>query len=360
MPTHTPSRMPAPSRLPTTPAPSAPSKTALPTRTRAIVLLSLLAAANAAAWLLTWSAAHTYSLLLSTGLLAYGFGLRHAVDADHISAIDNTTRKLMQEGKRPLGVGFFFSLGHSTIVVVLCAALALSTAYVEHHLPQWKSIGGVAGTLVSGFFLYLIGIINLLVLIDLFKAFRRVSQGESYDDLDIDAYLAQRGLIGRFFRPLFRLVRSSRQMYLIGLLFGLGFDTATEVGILAVSARSGQSGIPFWTIMLLPLLFTVGMCLVDTADGILMLGAYGWAFVKPVRKLYYNLCITLLSVAVAFIVGTYELLQIAQQQFALRGPFWDVVGRLSFNNLGFIIIGTFLVGWGVSTLVYKWKNYEAG
>ena len=172
-------------------------------------------------------------------------------------------------------------------------------------------------------------------------------------------YLEQRGLIGRFFRPLFRLVRASWHMYLVGFLFGLGFDTATEVGILAVSAHGGQTGMPFWTIMLLPLLFTVGMCLVDTADGILMLGAYGWAFIKPVRKLYYNLCITILSVAVAFIVGTYELLQIAQQQFALRGWFWDFIGRVSFNNLGFVIIGTFLFGWAVSTLVYKWKNYEA-
>jgi len=329
-------------------------------KTRAYWLIALLVAGNVIAWLITWSASHTYALLLSTGVLAYGFGLRHAVDADHISAIDNTTRKLMQQGKKPLGVGFFFSLGHSTIVVLLCAALALSTSYVEKHLPQWRSVGGIAGTLVSTFFLYLIGLINLVVLIDLIKAFRRVAAGESYDDLDIDTYLAQRGLIGRFFRPLFRLVRTSQQMYWIGLLFGLGFDTATEVGILAVSARSGQTGVPFWAIMLLPALFTLGMCLVDTLDGILMLGAYGWAFVKPVRKLYYNVCITLLSVLVAFIVGSYELLQILQARFHLQGPFWTAVVGVNFNNLGFYIIGTFLVGWGISALVYKLKNYEAG
>jgi len=329
-------------------------------KTRAYWLIALLVAGNVIAWLITWSASHTYALLLSTGVLAYGFGLRHAVDADHISAIDNTTRKLMQQGKKPLGVGFFFSLGHSTIVVLLCAALALSTSYVEKHLPQWRSVGGIAGTLVSTFFLYLIGLINLVVLIDLIKAFRRVAAGESYDDLDIDTYLAQRGLIGRFFRPLFRLVRTSHQMYWIGLLFGLGFDTATEVGILAVSARSGQTGVPFWAIMLLPALFTLGMCLVDTLDGILMLGAYGWAFVKPVRKLYYNVCITLLSVLVAFIVGSYELLQILQARFHLQGPFWTAVVGVNFNNLGFYIIGTFLVGWGISALVYKLKNYEAG
>jgi high-affinity nickel-transport protein len=329
------------------------------TRTKITLLLSLLVAANALFWLLTWSASHTYALLLSTGLLAYGFGLRHAVDADHISAIDNTTRKLMQEGQRPVGVGFFFSLGHSTVVVLLCAALALSTAYVERHLPQWKSVGGVAGTIISGCFLYLIGIINLIVMIDLFKAFKRVASGETYDDLDIDQYLANRGLVGRFFRPLFRLVRASWHMYLIGFLFGLGFDTATEVGILAVSAHGGQVGMSFWTIMLLPALFTAGMCLVDTSDGILMLGAYGWAFIKPIRKLYYNLCITLLSVLVAFVVGTYELLQIIQAQFQLTGSFWNLVARLNFDNLGFVIIGTFLAGWLVSVLVYKWKKYEA-
>ncbi len=328
------------------------------TRTRITFLLTLLVAANALFWLLTWSASHTYALLMSTGLLAYGFGLRHAVDADHISAIDNTTRKLMQEGKKPIGVGFFFSLGHSTVVVLLCAALALSTAYVEHHLPQWKSVGGVVGTIISGCFLYLIGIINLIVMVDLLKAFKRVASGEKYDDLDVDQYLANRGLIGRFFRPLFRMVSKSWHMYLIGFLFGLGFDTATEVGILAVSAHGGQVGMSFWTIMLLPALFTVGMCLVDTSDGILMLGAYGWAFIKPIRKLYYNLCITLLSVLVAFVVGTYELLQIMQAQFHPRGAFWDTVGRLNFDNLGFVIIGTFVVGWLVSMLVYKWKKYE--
>ncbi len=329
------------------------------TRTRITLLLSLLIAANVLFWLLTWSASHTYALLLSTGLLAYGFGLRHAVDADHISAIDNTTRKLMQDGQKPIGVGFFFSLGHSTVVVLLCAALALSTAYVEHHLPQWKSVGGVAGTIISGCFLYLIGIINLIVMVDLFQAFKRVANGENYDDLDVDQFLANRGLIGRFFRPLFRMVSKSWHMYLIGFLFGLGFDTATEVGILAVSAHGGQVGMSFWTIMLLPALFTVGMCLVDTGDGILMLGAYGWAFIKPIRKLYYNLCITLLSVLVAFVVGTYELLQIVQAQFKLTGGFWDLVARLNFDNLGFVIIGTFVIGWLVSMLVYKWKKYEA-
>jgi len=323
-----------------------------------VLLLGVLSAANIAVWLLTWRESHTYAMLLSSGLLAYGFGLRHAVDADHISAIDNTTRKLMQQGQRPTSVGLFFSLGHSTVVVLLCAALALSSAFVEKHLPQWRSVGAIVGTVVSGAFLYLIGFINLIVLLDLFKAYRRVAGEHDCSDTDLDSFLARRGLLGRIFRTLFRMVRASWQMYWIGLLFGLGFDTATEVGILAVSARSGQTGIPIWAIMLLPALFTVGMCLVDTLDGILMLGAYGWATVKPLRKLYYNLCITLLSVSVAFVVGSYELLQIVQAQLGLHGAFWATISGLSFNSLGFFIIALFLVGWGMSALIYKWKNYE--
>ncbi|MBV9850952.1 MAG: HoxN/HupN/NixA family nickel/cobalt transporter [Armatimonadetes bacterium] len=328
-------------------------------KTRAIALLSGLVGVSVLVWLLTWGASRHYALLLSTGLLAYGFGLRHAVDADHISAIDNTTRKLMQDGQRPLGVGLFFSLGHSTVVVLLCAALALSTAYVQRHLPALQSTGAVAGTLISSVFLYVIGVINLIVLWDLYRAFRQVAGGGDYADQKVEDFLAQRGLLGRFFRPVLRLIRHSWQMYFVGFLFGLGFDTATEVGILAISARSGQSGVPFGTLMLLPLLFTAGMCLVDTLDGVLMLGAYGWAFVKPIRKLYYNLSITTLSVLVAFVVGTYELLQILQQEFSLRGRFWGAVGRLSFDSLGYVIIGTFLLGWVVSVLVYRLKNYEA-
>ncbi len=328
-------------------------------KTKAIALVAALAAANIVLWLLTWSASHRFESLLATGLLAYGFGLRHAVDADHISAIDNTTRKLMQDGRRPLGVGFFFSLGHSTVVVLLCLALALSAAYVQTHLPQWKSLGAVAGTLISTLFLYVIGVINLLVLWSLFKAFREAQCGGGDTDQNLDAYLEQRGLLGHLFRPILRLISRSWQMYFVGFLFGLGFDTATEVGILTLSARSGQSGTPFWVIMLLPLLFTVGMCLVDTLDGILMLGAYGWAFVKPIRKLYYNFGITLLSVLVAFVVGTYELLQVLEERLSLKGPFWASLDRLNYNNLGFIIVGTFLVGWGLSALIYKLRNYEA-
>ncbi len=329
------------------------------TKTKIVSVLTLLVGANLLLWSLVWSLSGRFLFLAATGWLAYGFGLRHAVDADHISAIDNTTRKLMQEGKRPVGVGFFFSLGHSTIVISLCAALALSTAYVQKHMPQWQGVGGVVGTLVSGLFLYIIGIINLVVLWNLFKTFRDISRGRVVEDQHMGDMLDQRGLLGRLFKPLLKMVRHSWQMYFVGFLFGLGFDTASEVGILALSARSGQTGVPFWVIMLLPLLFMAGMCLIDALDGILMLGAYGWAFIKPIRKAYYNLIITTLSVLVAFVVGTYELLQIFEAQFALKGRLWSFLDRLPFDNLGYIIVGTFLVGWGVSVLIYKIKKYEA-
>lgn len=329
------------------------------TRTKIVTVLTLLVALNVILWLLVWSLSGRFALLATAGWLAYGFGLRHAVDADHISAIDNTTRKMMQEGKRPVGVGVFFSLGHSTIVLSLCAALALSTAYVQQHMPQWQGVGGVIGTLVSGLFLYVIGFINLVVLWNLFKTFRDISRGRHVEDQHMGDMLDQRGLLGRLFKPVLKMVRHSWQMYFVGFLFGLGFDTASEVGLLALSAHSGQTSTPFWVIMLLPLLFMAGMCLIDALDGILMLGAYGWAFVKPVRKAYYNLIITTLSVLVAFVVGTYELLQIFESQFALKGKLWSFVNRLPFDNLGYIIIGAFILGWGVSVLVYKIKKYEA-
>jgi len=329
------------------------------TKTKIVGVLTLLVGANVLLWLLVWSLSGRFLFLAATGWLAYGFGLRHAVDADHISAIDNTTRKLMQEGKRPVGVGLFFSLGHSTIVLSLCAALALSTAYVQRHMPQWQGIGGVVGTLISGLFLYVIGIINLVVLWNLFKTFRAIRRGEDIEGHHMGDMLDQHGLLGRLFKPVLRMVRHSWQMYFVGFLFGLGFDTASEVGILALSAHSGQTSTPFWVIMLLPLLFMAGMCLIDALDGILMLGAYGWAFVKPVRKVYYNLIITTLSVLVAFIVGTYEMLQILQAQFAFKGRLWDFLNDLPLDNLGYYIVGTFLVGWGVSVLVYKARRLEA-
>ncbi len=328
-------------------------------RAKIVGIYALLIGFNLVVWGLTLAASVRYPILLASGLVAYGFGLRHAVDADHISAIDNVTRKLMQEDKRPVAVGLFFSLGHSTIVVGLCAALAAASLFVQKELPGLESVGGLIGTSVSALFLYLIAALNLVVLLDIVKTFRRVTRGGEYDAVQIDATLMQRGLMGRFFRPLFRLVGSSWMMYPVGFLFGLGFDTASEVGVLALAAVSVKT-MPFAYIMLLPLLFTAGMSLADTTDGVLMLGAYGWAFVKPVRKLYYNLNITLISVLVALVVGTVEILQIVSSELKLGGPVWDFVNTtLDLSNLGYFIVGIFVVSWLASTLIYRLKNYEA-
>lgn len=313
--------------------------------------------------ILAWAAAFAgfslrYPALLGTALLAYTFGLRHSVDADHISAIDNVTRKLMQEGKRPIAVGFFFSLGHSTIVILLSIAIAIAATMIQSAMPALKNAGGLIGTSVSALFLYLIAAINLLVLWEVFRAFRKVQRGEEYNDQTLDEFLNQRGLMGRFFRPLLRMVDRSWKMYPVGLLFGLGFDTATEVGLLGISAASAGKGLPIPYILLFPILFTAGMCLLDTTDGILMLGAYGWAFVKPIRKLYYNLNITLVSVLVALVVGTIEIISIISGLLNLSGGIWDAVGNLDFGMLGGVIIGIFVLSWGVSTLIYKLRGYD--
>lgn len=328
-------------------------------RTKIIGIYILLIAFNMIAWVLAIVGFATqYPALLGTALLAYTFGLRHSVDADHISAIDNVTRKLMQEDKRPVAVGFFFSLGHSTIVVALTVAIALAASFIEGSIPALKNAGGLIGTSVSALFLFLIAIINMLVLWEIFAAFRKVKRGEEYNDQSLDEFLNQRGLMGRFFRPLLKIVDSSWKMYLVGLLFGLGFDTATEVGILSISAAEASKGLPILFILIFPALFTAGMCLLDTTDGILMLGAYGWAFVKPVRKLYYNLNITLVSVLVALVIGAIEVLSIIAMEFNLRGGFWDAFGNLDFGLLGGIIIGLFVVSWIVSTIIYKVKKYD--
>ncbi|HWT07324.1 MAG TPA: HoxN/HupN/NixA family nickel/cobalt transporter, partial [Xanthomonadales bacterium] len=311
-------------------------------------------------WGLALMAFATRPLLLGTALLAYTFGLRHAVDADHISAIDSVTRKLMQEGKRPVSVGFFFSLGHSTIVIGLSVAIALTATIVTHTMPRLQAVGGVIGTSVSAVFLYAIALLNVLVLIEIAATFRRVRRGEPYCERTLDAFLADRGLMGRFFKPLLRAVGRSWQMYPIGVLFGLGFDTATEVGLLGIAAVEGTKGLPIYDILLFPLLFTVGMSLLDTTDGILMLGAYGWAYVKPIRKMYYNMTITLVSVLVAVLVGTVEVLSIIGGQLSLRGGFWDRVGDLSgnFGLLGFGIVAVFVAAWLLSSVVYRLRGYD--
>jgi len=328
-------------------------------RYRVISLYVFLLGYNLLAWALTFVVFHARPDLLALALTAYTFGLRHAFDADHISAIDNVTRKLMQEKQRPVGVGLFFSLGHSTVVVVLTALIALATVAVS-NFDQLKIIGGLIGTSVSAFFLLVIAAINLVILLDVWRTFREVRQGGEYNDLTLDESLNKRGLMGRFFRPLLKMTDRSWKMYPMGVLFGLGFDTATEVGLLGIAAFSAGHGVPIIAILLFPALFTAGMTLMDTTDSILMLGAYGWAFVKPIRKLYYNLNITLISVIVALAIGGLEALSILITAFHLSGAPWDQLNLLNgqFGLLGILIVGLFLLSWLVSTVIYRVKRYD--
>jgi high-affinity nickel-transport protein len=330
------------------------------TRSKIVALYALLGAANAGAWVLAFVLFSSRPLLLGTALLAYTFGLRHAIDADHISAIDNVTRKLMQAGKSPVSVGFFFSLGHSTIVVALSIGIAVGATIVHASMPGLASIGATVGTTISALFLYAIAAINIIVLIDVYRTFRRVRRGGDYSDEAIDVSLMQRGIWGRIFTPIVRLVDASWKMYPLGVLFGLGFDTATEIGVLGIAALEAGKGLPVYTIMVFPLLFTVGMCLLDTTDGILMLGCYGWAFVKPIRKLYYNMNITLVSVLVAVLVGTVEALSIIGPRIGFTGIAWSAIGRISdnFGIVGTAIIAIFAMSWLASTVIYRMQRLD--
>jgi high-affinity nickel-transport protein len=331
-----------------------------PQRRRIAWLYALLLAFNLAAWAAAFIAFRGYPLLIGSCLLAYSFGLRHAVDADHIAAIDNVTRKLMQSGQRPLTAGLMFSLGHSTIVVLATLGIAATAMALQDRLGGLKETGAMIGTLVSTFFLFAIALLNLLVLRSVVRAFRRVRRGEPYVDEDLDLLLANRGLLARMFRPLFRLITRSWHMYPLGFLFGLGFDTATEVGLLGISAAGAAQGMSIWSILVFPVLFMASMTLVDTTDSILMLRAYGWAFVRPVRKLYYNITITAMSVLVALLVGSIEGLGLLADKLGLSGGFWQAVGTLNdnFGMIGYAIIGVFLASWLLSAAVYKWRRFE--
>jgi high-affinity nickel-transport protein len=323
-------------------------------------LYGVLILANATAWLWALLAFRDYPVLIGTAFLAYSFGLRHAVDADHIAAIDNVTRKLMQQGERPIGVGFFFSLGHSTVVVVASAAIAFATTALQDRMDSLKIIGGVVGTSISAVFLFIVAAVNFAILLTVYRAFRAAQQNNGLVATDLDRLPVQRGPLARLFRPLFRLVSRSWHMYPLGLLFGLGFDTATEVGLLGISAAQASKGLPVWSIMVFPALFTAAMSLVDTTDGVLMLGAYGWAFTRPIRKLYYNLTITSVSVLVAVLVGGIEALGLAADHLSLQGPFWTLIGRLNdnFGSLGYLIIAIFVVSWLLSAAIYRLRGFD--
>jgi nickel/cobalt transporter (NiCoT) family protein len=331
-------------------------------RRRLIAVYAVLIGGNILIWLWALFVLGDRPLMLGTALLAYTFGLRHAVDADHIAAIDNVTRKLMQQGQRPVGVGFFFSLGHSAIVVMMSIGVAFAAAALTSRFDSMKAVGGVISTLVSALFLFAIAIFNIIVLMSIYRTFHAVKAGKPFAEEDFDILLTKRGFLSRIFRPLFLLVTNSWHMFAIGFLFGLGFDTATEVALFGISSTQAANGLSLGVILVFPLLFTAGMTLIDTTDGVLMLGAYGWAFMKPIRKLYYNMTITAVSVIVAVLIGGLETLNLIGDQLGLTdgGGFWGAIGAINdnFGVLGYIIIGVFLVSWLGSVVVYKLKRYD--
>ncbi len=287
----------------------------------------------------------TYPNLFGLALLAYGLGLRHAVDPDHIAAIDNTTRKLMQDGKKPIGVGFFFAMGHSTIVIAMCVFVAISASFLNQLLPAFRDTGALISASVSCAFLLAIGFINLVLLVNTFGAWQRVTKGGAITDASLAPDGAPGGLLARILRPVLKMVGSSWNMYWVGLLFGLGFDTASEVALLGISGSTGSSGMPIGVLLLVPLAFTAGMSLIDSLDGILMLGAYGWALLKPERKLFYNMTITLTSVVVALLIGGVEGLQIVSKHTGAKGGLWDLANQIKIENWGFYMIGIFMLCW---------------
>ncbi len=329
-------------------------------RRRVLGIYAVLIAFNACAWLWAVLAFRANPVLMGTALLAYSLGLRHAVDADHIAAIDNVTRKLVQAGKRPVGVGLMFSLGHSTIVLVGAAAIAGAALTLQNRMSAIRNVGGLIGTSVSALFLFAIGVVNLVVLRSIYRAFVAVRSGKPYVEEDFDILLGNRGFLSRLFRPMFQIITESWHMYPLGVLFGLGFDTATEIGLLGISAASASQGMSFGSILVFPILFAAGMSLVDTTDSVLMLGAYGWAFIKPVRKLYYNMTITGISVIAAFAVGGIEVLGLLVGRLHLKSGLLVAAAQLNdhFGSLGYFIVALFAVCWIVSIAVYAWRGFD--
>jgi high-affinity nickel-transport protein len=315
-------------------------------------------AANAVVWTWAFIALSGHPTLLGTAMLAYVLGLRHAVDADHIAAIDNVVRKLMQEGKRPVSAGLFFSLGHSLIVAIAVAVIVGTAFALQGRLHPFKVIGSVIGTGTSAFFLLAIAAVNLIILRGVWRSFQRAQRGEAVAEHELDQLLSGRGFLARIFRPLFRMVTRSWHMFAIGFLFGLGFDTATEITLFTVAGSQASDGLSFGTVMIFPALFAAGMTLVDTSDSVLMVGAYGWAFLNPIRKIWYNLTITAISALVAMLIGGIEALGLLASKLELAGGFWDMVGRLNSGlaGFGYVVIAIFVASWIVSLLIYRWSG----
>ena len=329
------------------------------TRANIVGTYALLLVGNGFAW--TWAFVQFGGrpVLLETALLAYLFGLRHAVDADHIAAIDNVVRKLMQEGQKPLAVGLFFSLGHSTVVALATVAVAASAATLQTRFEAFRSVGSIIGTGVSALFLFAIAASNLVILAGVWQSFRN-ARGGKIAPQDLDSLLVVRGVLERVFRALFRLVSKSWHMYPLGFLFGVGFDTATEIGLLGVSSAQVIQGMSLWSMLIFPALFAAGMVLVDTTDGVFMVGAYGWAFANPIRKLWYNLSITAVSVLAALMIGSIEVFALMADKLKFGGSVWIVIGELnaSLGTIGFAVVFMFAACWVISALVYRWRGYD--
>jgi high-affinity nickel-transport protein len=327
-------------------------------RTRLIAVLAVIGVGNLAAWTWAMAAFADQPMLLGTAVLAFSLGLRHALDADHIAAIDNVTRKLMQENKRPVAVGFFFALGHSAVLLLASLAVAFAANSLIEKLAAYRDVGAVVGTTASALFLLAIAVANLTVLGQVVRALRRVQRGEQVRDEDIDALLQQQGWLVRWFRPMFGLVRSSWQLFPLGFLFALGFETASEVSLFGLAAETAQK-VSTPSILVFPALFAAGMTLVDTLDGVLMLGAYGWAYRNPVCKLLYNTSITALSVALAFVIAGIEGAGLLVECFRLQGAVWDGIAGLnaSFGTLGIGIVVLFVVCWIVSVILFHGNGY---
>ena len=328
-------------------------------RSQLFVFTGIVVFLHVLGWGVIWfMVAPQYPFMLGFAGLAYSFGLRHAFDADHIAAIDNTTRKLMDGEDRPLGVGFFFSLGHSTVVLAMTIAVAVAAQWAATALPVAKAMGGYIGTTISGVFLYIIGIANLLVMVDVLRVFRAVRRG-NYDAAALEARLQQRGWMNRWFGGVFRIVTRPRHMYWVGLLFGLGFDTATEVALLTTAGVAASQALPIIAVLALPVVFAAGMSLLDTIDGVMMCGAYGWAFANPLRKVFYNLTVTGLSVVVALFVGTIELASIVSGRlFDVHDGFWGTVQRIDFQTMGYAVAALFVFCWLLSLAIWRWGRLE--
>jgi high-affinity nickel-transport protein len=326
------------------------------------VTIALLHIVGFAVFILFVVPSHYKGLGIGVAGLAYSLGLRHAFDADHISAIDNTTRKLMNEGKRPLSIGFWFSLGHSTIVVAIGVGIVIAEkavyGAVSNSSSNLEQFGGIFGTIVSASFLYLIALLNIVILAGILRVFRSMRQGV-YDEAELERQLQNRGLMYRFFGKWMKTITKEWQMYPVGVVFGMGFDTATEVALLATTALLATQHLPFYAIICLPILFTAGMTLMDTLDGIFMNFAYSWAFFNPVRKVYYNLAITGLSVSICFFIGTIEVLGLLPMEIGgLHGGFWDFMANFDINKAGFVIVGMFIVTWSAALAFWKFGRVE--